>query len=953
MGGRYGKELGALGRDPAGKYLDSARQARKALGVQAGQERRPGSSKPSPSSAATRKGDVDDRPWRPIYLPTVVREAGAGKTAEQVIAELFTSLQLGGRLAFKDVGKDERGMIHDVAHRMPGLWKKSCADPDGDLGARMVCIERIQPATTESSESARARPLDALSKAGMSAGSVQVPLPDATKLERSSSGADCSAAGACSAHRSEAEAGSAGSVTDLPRKGRWRRSPTSSDAATTGPSVQARWGRSAEESAVEQPIVVAPSKCSLSATGYPKEPIRNVPAVSSSATASQASAFSGSVCIVWLRDDMRLQDNPALLRAVEGEFDAVVPVFIDDVEDAGPYPLRGAARVCKNESLRTFAAVLRANNSRLVLRRAEGGNVVEELLRLLKELGPASSTNERQGKLAKPRRLVTFNRRYEPHLHAKDEHVVAALRAGGVSVETFAGNVLYEPQDLQPIERWQRWRARVRAEEAEARGLKPEAAAEALSGKPKALEHVSGFGSYRFFSHALEELGPPQRPCATVRHLPVCPPVFSCSLEFLGLGTSSGRGFPRDFRQHSDSRSAKSGYDWASEIRRTWTFGEAAALRRLDVFLETVLATGDFEGRKRLRSDQHNTSELSPYIRFGELSARTVYWAAKKRRETTTQKLFENSGYEYTTRHGSTYKGNQSDAAKANSTFIRRFVWRDLAYWFLWEFPDIPKTSLRPQYETQVWTGTRLQLRHWQRGTTGFPLVDAAMRQLWAVGWMPNYLRHVVAQTLIEYLDLSWKDGLQWFDYTLVDMDLAINSFMWQNGGHSGPDHWEFVLHPVNAAKSCDPDGNYVRQWLPFLAECPTQYIHCPWNLPARIFRMPPAAMYTDKPLIADLDEARRAHFRRVLEVRRTHPEMVSRTGHEWLKLPGRGGLLAKCVTRQEFRAETEDFLLYQGPQQKRSSGKAKASHGNDASCSVLCDMVKRHESGEAHGPGL
>ncbi|CAE7255500.1 CRY2 [Symbiodinium natans] len=156
--------------------------------------------------------------------------------------------------------------------------------------------------------------------------------------------------------------------------------------------------------------------------------------------------------------------------------------------------------------------------------------------------------------------------------------------------------------------------------------------------------------------------------------------------------------------------------------------------------------------------------------------------------------------------------------------------------------------------------------------STGFPLVDAAMCQLWAVGWMPNYLRHVVAQFLIEYLDLSWKHGLA-----------AGTSRQWQNGGHSGPDHWEFVLHPVNAAKSCDPDGHYVRRWLPFLASCPTEYIH-----------------------------------RQVLEVRRKHPEMVSRTGHEWLRLGG--GLLAKLVTRQEFRAETEDFIFYQGP--TRSKGK-------------------------------
>jgi len=331
-----------------------------------------------------------------------------------------------------------------------------------------------------------------------------------------------------------------------------------------------------------------------------------------------------------------------------------------------------------------------------------------------------------------------------------------------------------------------------------------------------------------------------------------------------------------------------------------------------------------------------------------------VYWLAKNRRETTSQKLFQSSGSQYVTRHGHTYKGKHRDEAKANSTFLRRFIWRDLAYWFLWEFPAMPSTSLRPQYEKQLWTGTRAQLRRWQRGTTGFPLVDAAMRQLWAIGWMPNYLRHLVAQTLVEYLDLSWKHGLEWFDYTLVDADLAINSFMWQNGGHSGPDHWEFVLHPVNAAKTCDPDGSYVRQWLPFLADCPTEFIHRPWDLPPRISKWPWSGAYPHRPILEDLDEARKTHCSHVLEVRRLHPEMVSRTGHEWLKLPGRGGLLAKCVTRLEFRAETEDFILYQNP-----AGKHQASKGAQsrlASCTeyqILADMEQRCQSGESYGPGL
>lgn len=236
---------------------------------------------------------------------------------------------------------------------------------------------------------------------------------------------------------------------------------------------------------------------------------------------------------------------------------------------------------------------------------------------------------------------------------------------------------------------------------------------------------------------------------------------------------------------------------------------------------------------------------------------------------------------------------------------------------------------MRTQYETEVWSGTRRQLQRWKSGSTGFPLVDAGMRQLWAVGWMPNYVRHIVAQMLIEYLDVSWKPALEWFEWTLVDADVAINSFLWQNGGHSGPDQWEFVMHPVHAAKTCDPDGQYVRRWLPCLAGLPTEFIHRPWDAPPRLFCGRISDFYAVR-LLTDLDEARRAHARHVIEVRRKHPEMVARGGHEWLKLPGRGGLLAKLVTRPEFRADTEDFIFKQTPGRARPAPRA-ADRGEEA----------------------
>merc|ERR1719331_3827838 len=100
---------------------------------------------------------------------------------------------------------------------------------------------------------------------------------------------------------------------------------------------------------------------------------------------------------------------------------------------------------------------------------------------------------------------------------------------------------------------------------------------------------------------------------------------------------------------------------------------------------------------------------------------------------------------------------------------------------------------------------------------------------------MPNYMRHVVAGFLIEYLNLHWIHGEKWFHKTLVDADVAINAYMWQNGGHSGMDQWNFVMHPVFAAKSCDPEGEYVRRWLPALAKLPVEYIHCPWEAPQTV----------------------------------------------------------------------------------------------------------------------
>jgi deoxyribodipyrimidine photolyase len=317
-----------------------------------------------------------------------------------------------------------------------------------------------------------------------------------------------------------------------------------------------------------------------------------------------------------------------------------------------------------------------------------------------------------------------------------------------------------------------------------------------------------------------------QDPLPTVSKKLAAPPngwPWSLTLAGLGYGRTAGYRIPPGFRQFNEKRQAwqdaggaydPKEEDWAHEMRQFWPMGEKAAMERLEEFLKDA-AWGCYfppglhprdEAGGRFRADKAWTAMISPYLRFGDLSPRYVGMRVK-----------------------------QVVPFDLRQLFLKRVVWRDKAYSQLYRCPDSHSISIRQQYEHEVWSGTRLQLRRWQRGETGFPLVDAAMRQLWKVGWMCNHLRHVTAQFLIEHLDLDWKDGFAWYDYTLVDTDVAINAMMWQMGGHSGIGAWNFVMHPVFAGKKVDPEGAYVRRWLPELRHLPTEYIHCPWEAPAGV----------------------------------------------------------------------------------------------------------------------
>jgi len=671
--------------------------------------------------------------------------------------------------------------------------------------------------------------------------------------------------------------------------------------ATKATLIRHRWRKSKENDALRTTLALKAEPAARTKIAWTVSPAQSAPtgrALPAPHALPACPRDRHSSCVVWLREDMRLTDNPALRHAAL-HYASVVPVYIHDPDDPSPYPLQGAGLFWKYRSLQTFASTLSLLGSRLVFRSGRPEEVLQNILASFPEGAKA----------------VVFNRRCEPWYADQDAAVTARLGASmDIKVQTFPGNVLFEPWLARADERWHELKAREKAEGGQhgSSGAGGYHVPGNDSKGSKGQWKLRGFGSVGFWGFAIQELGEPAQPEPKVDSMPPCPAsVDGLRVEELGYHRTEGRGVRTDFVQFNESRSESSREgDWAADLREWWQPGEDAANGRLRVFLKQALSNGGFEGRERLRADKLNTAVISPYVRFGELSARTVYWTARGTKALTWKHFAGEPPA----------KGEQPTAHRANATFLRRFMWRDMAYWFLWKWPSLPDKPLRPQYAAQCWSGTSAQLRRWQRGQTGFPLVDAAMTQLWRVGWMPNYLRHVVGQFLIEYLDVHWREGRRWFDWTLVDADVAINSFMWQNGGHSGPDQWQFVLHPVHAAKACDPDGHYVRTWLPELAHLPAEYIHSPWEAPARIL---PADVslgrraYAER-LVEDLRAARVSHARNVLKVRHDNPHLIARTGNEWLKLPD--GTLVGLITRADFRANTIECICRQTPDHCRDT---------------------------------
>ncbi len=443
--------------------------------------------------------------------------------------------------------------------------------------------------------------------------------------------------------------------------------------------------------------------------------------------------MTNSATVVWFRQDLRLQDNPALTAAVVRGA-PVVPVFVWDEAGEGRWPMGGASRWWLHHSLAALDGALRERGSRLILAHGDSGAVLHDLI-------------ERTGAAS-----VYWNRRYEPAVIARDKKIKAELLASGVAAKSFNAALLFEPHTVK---------------------------------------NKSG-GPFQVFT-------PYWKHCQTL--------AVEAPVKLSTSSLAAPRRWPKSEELAALELLPRLG--WADGFSAHWQPGEAGATKRLKQFMAQAMEP--YADRRNIPAVD-GTSALSPHLHFGEIGPRQI-WAA-------AQALSKESGV--------------FPASRGAQVFLNEMGWREFAHHLLFYFPQTPVAPLREDFARFPWVKNAGQLQAWRKGLTGYPIVDAGMRQLWQTGWMHNRVRMIVASFLVKHLRISWQDGAGWFWDTLVDADLASNTLGWQWSAGCGADAAPYfrIFNPILQGQKFDPDGDYVRRWVPELGRLPTKYLHQPWVAP-------------------------------------------------------------------------------------------------------------------------
>lgn len=245
--------------------------------------------------------------------------------------------------------------------------------------------------------------------------------------------------------------------------------------------------------------------------------------------------------------------------------------------------------------------------------------------------------------------------------------------------------------------------------------------------------------------------------------------------------------------------------NWAYQFKTYWQPGEVGAAQKLEQFIDHHL--NNYKIRRDFPADNAN-SQLSPHLHFGEISPWTIWRAI----------------------HLATL--DTSCDMPSVHHFLSELGWREFAYYLLYHVPTLAQQPFKKEFDAFPWQTNETALVAWQKGQTGYPIVDAGMRQLWTTGFMHNRVRMIVASFLTKDLFIDWRIGADWFLDTLVDADLANNSAGWQWVAGCGADAAPYfrIFNPTLQSEKFDPQGTYIRQWVPELCHLNTKQIHAPWS---------------------------------------------------------------------------------------------------------------------------
>jgi deoxyribodipyrimidine photo-lyase len=456
--------------------------------------------------------------------------------------------------------------------------------------------------------------------------------------------------------------------------------------------------------------------------------------------------------IVWFRQDLRVQDNPALHAALS-RGDRIIPLYIHD--DNVKWRPGAASRWWLHHSLTALADKLKQLGSRLILRNGDAAGVLQQVIH---ETGADA---------------VYCNRVYEPALLGRDRQLHRELKNSGVTFNVYQGNLLREPDTILN-----------------------------QSGLPYKVFTP-------FYKSYLREGWDNQ--------------VYSTPGQLPGIAT-------RLKSDKIDELNLLPTIKWDSGFHDHWQPGEAGAWKQLRRFLRNDL---DNYHEARDVPSRQGTSCLSPHLHFGEISVRAVLAELERQ-----------------------------DLRREGEGFIRELIWRDFAHSVMFHFPHTTDKPFDGRFNNFKWKQSKKLMQAWQQGLTGYPIVDAGMRELWHTGFMHNRVRMIVASFLTKNGMLHWKKGAGWFWDTLVDADLAANSMNWQWVAGCGVDAAPYfrIFNPVTQSQRFDKQGLYICQWVPELARLPNKYIHEPWKAPDEVQQQAGCVTGRDYPApVLDLKVTREA----------------------------------------------------------------------------------------------